>query len=263
MTSSDTAACEVAAPDEKGASRGRARSRRRLWFEGGSSVQRWGYDLLGWAMISFAIGTLASAAIHAAAPTPAGRTLAAVAVWAGMLAPIVLALRRSRPRGLLRLRGVDILYGVVLGVSLRVCQGWLDQAAAGGVTPFPAYPTIDGALPASWWFGDLLAPVVISPVLEEFFFRAVLLIAIYSVARRALGGAVAGFVAVITTTGLFVVAHTLSGALAWDDAAAYTLVGLTCGLLVVLTGRIWGAVLTHAIFNASWVALATVGTLLA
>ena len=138
-----------------------------------------------------------------------------------------------------------------------------EPLAAGGVAPFPVYPTIDGALPASWWFGDLIAPVVISPVLEEFFFRAVLLIAIYTVARRALGGAVAGFVAVVLTTGLFVAAHTLSGALPWDDVAAFTLVGLVCGMLVVFTGRIWGAVLTHVVFNASWVALATVGTLLA
>ncbi|MGO3233789.1 MAG: CPBP family glutamic-type intramembrane protease, partial [Microbacterium sp.] len=53
-----------------------------------------------------------------------------------------------------------------------------------------------------------------------------------------------------------------SGVARWDETVSLTLVGLTCGLLVLLTGRIWGAVLTHMVFNGAWVMLALVGTLL-
>jgi hypothetical protein len=32
--------------------------------------------------------------------------------------------------------------------------------------------------------------------------------------------------------------------------------------IVLSTGRIWGAILAHVVYNGLWVALATVGTLL-
>jgi membrane protease YdiL (CAAX protease family) len=225
-------------------------------------VQDWGYDLLGWAMISFAAGILLSAGIPSVVPGATGVLIAGIALWLGMAVPVALAFARSRPRGLLRFRPVDLLYGIVLGGVLRLAQGWFEQAAAGGPVPFPSYPTIDGQLSSSWWFADALAPVVISPVIEEFFFRGVLLVVIYTVVRRALGKRVAAFVAVVVTTGVFVAAHTLNGALGWDDVASYALVGIVCGMLVLLTRRIWGAVLVHIVFNATWVALATAGTLL-
>ena len=45
--------------------------------------------------------------------------------------------------------------------------------------------------------------------------------------------------------------------------ASLALVGLTASLLVLLTGRLWPAVLAHVVYNGLWVAMATVGTLLA
>ncbi len=140
-------------------------------------------------------------------------------------------------------------------------QGWI-AVAAGGSGALPSYPSIGGSLPSGFVFTDVLAPVVIAPVIEEFFFRAVVLVSLYSLLRRPVGSVVAGGVAVVASTGLFVMLHTLSGALAVDAVLSLALLGLVCGLLVMLTGRIWPAVLVHVVFNASFVVLALAGTYL-
>ncbi|MDF2492885.1 MAG: hypothetical protein K0Q58_1463, partial [Microbacterium sp.] len=61
---------------------------------------------------------------------------------------------------------------------------------------------------------------------------------------------------------LFVLLHQLTGSLGatWAAGAAIALVGLVASALVLVTGRLWGAVITHVVFNASYVALALVGT---
>ena len=51
-------------------------------------------------------------------------------------------------------------------------------------------------------------------------------------------------------------------ALTPDAAVALTLLGIATGALVVLTGRIWPAVLVHIVFNLSGVGLIVAGTLL-
>ena len=248
--------------DAEGGRRSRGRRRSRVWLEGGSSVRRWGYDLLGWAILSFGAGVLASSALRAFVPTSFGAMSADLVLWLGMIVPVILAFARSRPRMLLRFRWLDVLYGVVLGGVLRIIQGWL-EVAAGASGAFPSYPTVNGNLVPGWWFTDALVPVVIGPTVEEFFFRGVLLVVIYTVVRRAFGRGFAGFIALVLTTGAFVTAHAISGPMGWDIAVALTLVGLTAGALVLLTGRIWGAVLVHVVYNGTFVLLALAGTLLA
>ena len=144
---------------------------------------------------------------------------------------------------------------------LRLLQGWL-AAATGGDEAFPQLERLGGQLPDGWVFTDVVAPVVVAPLVEEFFFRAVVLVALYTVLRRPCGKAVAGTAAVLFSSGLFVVVHGLLGDLAVDQVVSIGLLGLVCGALVMLTGRIWAAVLTHAVFNAAWVALALAGTAL-
>jgi len=46
-----------------------------------------------------------------------------------------------------------------------------------------------------------------------------------------------------------------------DGVLLFT-VGAVCSLTVLLTGRIWGAVLIHIVYNASFLALVIVGTAL-
>lgn len=221
-------------------------------------MRRWNAEMLGWALLGLGAGALGGYFL--------GGTLGTVVLWAALLVPVVFAYRRGIPRGLLRIRAVDVLYAVVLGGVLRVVQGWL-AVVFGGSGSLPSYPSLDGGPPAFWWLEDLLGGALVAPVVEEFFFRGLLLVVIFTLVRRFAGNdgagvGLGGFVAVAASTGLFVVTHFLTGPLSADAAVSLTLVGLVCGMLVVFTGRIWPAVLVHIVYNGTGVLLTVAGTLL-
>lgn len=239
----------------------RHRPARTDWRLGGRTVFRWREGLLAIALISLGVAALAGAVIEWLWLSPWAAASATALLWMGMLVPVIVAFTRSRPIGLLRLRALDLLFGLGLGVVLRGMQGWID-GLDGNAAAFPSYALIDGTLPLSWVFTDLVAPVAIAPVVEEFFFRAVVLIALYTVLRRPFGAVAAGVCAVLVSTALFVVVHALAGGGSVDQVASLSLLGLVCGTLVVLTGRIWAAVLVHCVYNTTFVVLALMGTFL-
>ena len=236
------------------------RRRRTDWRLGGRTVLRWREGLLAWACLVFGAALLVGSALQVFLPGTFSALIGTGLAWVGMLVPIVIAFSRSRPVGLLRIRPLDALYGVVLGGGLRLTQGWI-EIASGGSGALPSYPRIGGSLPIGWWFTDAVSPIVIGPVIEEFFFRVVILVCVYALLRRAFGGAIAGGIAVVVSTGAFLLAHGLD-VVAVDQVVSLTLLGLVCGLTVVLTGRIWGAVLIHVVYNLSFVLLALAGTFL-
>jgi uncharacterized protein len=256
----DEAEAERAAAERAAERRSRRRrpSRPRTWIEGGTTVQHWGWELLGWAVVGLGAGLVASAALTELVPAPLGPILALAAVWIAFAAPVILAFTRSRPRALLRFRPIDLLWGLGLGSILRLTQGWLEMAAGGT----GAWPTYGSTLPSGWVFDQLVAAVFVAPVLEEFFFRGLVLVAVYTGARRLAGRGVAGFAAVLVSTALFLMSHTLLAEIRWDGIVSLTLVGLVASLVVLLTGRIWGAVLLHVTYNGLWVGAAAVGTML-
>lgn len=234
------------------------RARRTDWRLGGSTVRRWREGIVAWALFSLGAGVLAAVAVSTFHPRPITPFVAMALLWAGMAVPIVLAFARSRPVRLLRIHPLDAVYAVVLGGALRLTQGWL-EVALGGSGALPSYPRIGGHLPTGWWFTDLIAPVAIAPLLEEFFFRGVILVCVYAALRRALGGFSAGFTAVAVSSILFLAVHGIASP-SLADLAAVGLLGVVCGSVVALTGRIWGAVLIHVVYNASFVVLALAGS---
>lgn len=257
-TATDAVPAGIDAETDAGASRSRRRRvRRNDWRQGGSSVARWREGLLAIALFSLGAGLLGSAAIGVVLPGAA--VLAAVVLWIALAVPIMWGFARSRPAGLLRFRAVDLLFGVVLGVLIRFIQGGV--AASGGDTAFPSYAVFDGQLPSTWLVVDGFGAVLIAPVLEEFFFHGVLLVALYTVLRRPVGKLAAGIGALLVTTGAFVLVHGLAGTLGVDAIVGLVLVAGVGGALVLLTGRIWAAVLLHITYHAVFVALALVGTL--
>lgn len=237
---------------------------RRMWLQAGSSTARWGWEIVGWGVTALGAGVLAASTGPRLIGGPVGGWVGTAALWVLLMVPTVFAFARSVPRGLLRFRATDLLFGLVFGLALRVVAGWL-EAAASGVASWPSLPTVDGRIPASVWFGEVVVPIVVSPVIEEVFFHGVLLVALYTAFRRMTRTAwVAGAGAALVSTGLFVLLHQFAGSLSstWDGAVTIALVGLTGAVLVLVTGRLWGAVLTHIVFNATGVGLALVGTLL-
>lgn len=237
-----------------------ARAPRTDWRLGGRAVRRWREWLLGGALVSLGISIAGAALIASLWESPWAEAVAIAVIWLVMLAPVVWAIALARPVGLFRFRAVDLLYGLVLGVALRLVQGWVQWGTEGAV-PLPSYALVDGALPDTWWLVDGLGAGVVSPVVEELFFRAVILVALYSSMRRAFGRLSAAVVAITASTGLFVLVHGLAGGVGVDHVLALTALGVACSLLVVLTGRIWGAILVHVVFNASFIVISLAGTL--
>ena len=124
-----------------------------------------------------------------------------------------------------------------------------------------------GRFPLSGGWKICSAALWLRRSLRKFFFRGLLLVVIFTLVRRfagndAAGVGLGGFIAVVASAGLFVVAHYLTGSLSVDVAASLTLVGLVCGALVVLTGRIWPAVIVHVMYNGAGVLLMVAGTVL-
>lgn len=232
------------------------RGARRSWIGGGSTVARWDAGLLGIALVCAGLGVCATLVVPRVLSGAAGSVVSAVVLWAAFLVPVMIGFARSRPRRLLSFRAVDLAYGIGFGVLLRLVQGWLEWAGS-GTTGFPSF----GSLGGSWWFTGLVAPALISPIVEEAFFRGVLLVCLYTLVRRVSDGRSAAIVAVLVTTGVFVFFHALSGAGAWWDVISTGFVGAVCATLVLATTRLWPAVIAHITYNGLWVALGIVGTL--
>lgn len=217
--------------------------------------------LLGWAIAGFGAGIIGGQLVLLTQPAaPWAAPVATALLWLGMLVPVIIALTRSRPVGLLRFRPTDLVIGAGFGVLLRFAQGAIEQAVDGHAA-IPGIVLIDGRIPAGWWLTEALPAVVVAPALEEFFFRVVVLVAIYAMLRRPFGPVAAGLAALFVSTGLFVAAHLVSGVVTVPGVLALTAVGVVCAGLVLLTGRIWSAVLAHVVYNAIAIALAVAGAL--
>ncbi|MDN3311621.1 CPBP family glutamic-type intramembrane protease [Microbacterium oryzae] len=206
--------------------------------------------------MSVGAGVLASLVVQTLLSASISEVLSPILLWAGIIVPIVLAFGRGRPRGLLSFRATDILYGVVLGLILRTVQGWF-AVAAGGSGALPSYPSLNSQLSPTVALTAILLPVVVAPLVEELLFRGVVLVSVFRIARRGVEGALLAAVASVAS---FVAMHAIDGVARWDEPVALALVAMTCSALVLLTGRIWAAVLVHLVFNGSYVVLALIGT---
>jgi uncharacterized protein len=235
------------------------RVRRADWRQGGRTVRNWDAKNLSFALLAVGLAMVGSAALGRIS-FPWASVSSTLTLWAGLIAAVTFAFARARPAGLLKLRSIDLLWGLGLGIALRLVQGWLTNAQEG---PFPSAPTLDGSLSLGWWFTVALAAGIVAPVLEELVFRAVILVTVYQLFRKSVGGFAAGVTACLASAGTFVALHSTSGLSDFIDAMQLFAVGLVCSLCVVLTGRVWAAIFVHIVYNASYLVLVVAGTVLA
>lgn len=233
--------------------------RRRDWRDGGRTVKPWDESVLAIALIVFGSALLIAAAIRGFNPAGAASTVANVVMLVGMLVAVAIAFSRARPRPLLQLRAVDILYGVAFGLALRLLQGSM-SVAAGDDGALPSYATVQCEVGNAWLFADVGAFLLLAPIIEEFFFRGVLLVTAYSVIRRIAGRVPAVLTALALSTVAFVLLQASTSGTSWEAWVTPLIVGLACSALVLFTGRIWGAVFVHFVFNAIYIGLALIGT---
>ncbi|KRA25709.1 hypothetical protein ASD65_15720 [Microbacterium sp. Root61] len=151
--------------------------------------------------------------------------------------------------GIRHWRGLDVLLGLGVGLIVRA----LVELVA---------PTVS-ALGGGFGAPDLAASVVIvvgavflSPFIEEWFFRGLVLRAFLD-ALKDLGRTAAGIIAIFVSTVAFMALHFLP----WESGIAVGQligtfgIGVGCGILTFVTGRLGGAIVAHVVFNAVGVGL--------
>jgi membrane protease YdiL (CAAX protease family) len=196
-----------------------------------------------------------------------GELLSYLVVWVPLLGAVLTFCfvfgSRSLARDIgLRFRPLDLLWGLTLGLVARVIATILEVAAygqMGGAGAVLGEPVRD-----LWWvFAMILAPVLLSPFIEELFFRGLVLRAVNraaadngAVKRWALGIAV-GVSAV--TFALIHLVNAGSPTAALVIGLSTLLFGLGAGALAAVTGRLGGAIVAHVVFNALVVLPATLG----
>ena len=234
---------------------GRVRRRRVDWRQGGSSLRRWDLALLSVALMSAGLGVFAAGA--AARFLPGVPVLSTIALWIGLSVAIVAAFARGKPAGLLRFRAVDVIWGVGLGVLARLAQGIAIDANSNA---FPVATELQSGEGWLWVIQSAAPAALIGPIVEEFFFRAVVLVCVYQLLRRALGFLAAASAALVASACGFVAIHALFAPLGAVDAVTLFVLGALLGVVVLFTGRIWGAVILHMVYNVIYLALAVVGS---
>ncbi|GAA3203699.1 CPBP family intramembrane glutamic endopeptidase [Microbacterium terregens] len=162
----------------------------------------------------------------------------------------------ARATGIRSWRWMDLAYGLGVGLVVRA----IVELVA------PTFGTLGGP------FGQpalattvvlVIGAVLISPFVEEWFFRGLLLRALMDamsgarVSRIVGGPGVASVIAIVVSTCAFASLHFMP----WGSNIALSLaigtfgVGLGCGILTVITGRLGAALIAHASFNAIGVVL--------
>ncbi|KGJ81726.1 hypothetical protein GY21_01155 [Cryobacterium roopkundense] len=176
-----------------------------------------------------------------------------LAVWIPLLGAVGVACYFHGHDIGLRFRWLDLLWGLSIGLLARSVASAVEILGYGQMGSSAV--TFGETVYDGWWlFGALAAPVLLAPLIEELFFRGLLLRSMLGVTRA--GGGTRGasvVIAVLVSASVFALVHVLTvGTVTgvWVVGISTLLFGLGAACLAVLTGRLGGAVLAHVTFNA-------------
>ncbi len=189
--------------------------------------------------------------LRGAVPGPVLQVLLGnVAVWVPLVFGIVWVVRRTGRDlfGRFRIELGDLVFALGIVILARVFDAVLSLSFTGtsGLQPAPSLGTPDVGL----LLVSAVGIVLISPVLEELFFRGLfqrLLAAELTPRTR--------WLAVLVTAFLFALAHLFLGSATTSLGGVQVflttfVLGLLTGTLVAMTNRIGGAIVAHVLFNA-------------
>ncbi|MFZ7086691.1 lysostaphin resistance A-like protein [Curtobacterium sp. RRHDQ10] len=211
--------------------------------------------------------------------------LPSIAVWVPLVAVVVWAMPRpgAGPGSVLerlglRFRAADVVWAVGIALVARGVDALLNLGVFGTTGLGPR--AVLGGTPGPLFLVLLVVgPVVVSPVVEELFFRGVLQREVVRRFRAADSGSWAAPVGVVVTALVFALMHLLVGGAAmlsaggvfsaagvFSTAGVFSaggivefvstfVLGLLVGGVAVTTNRLGGAVLAHVLFNGIAVVL--------
>lgn len=229
-------------------SRSVRRRRRSDWRLAGNDGRRRSGPVSAAILIAGGAAVLTAGVLYSAGTNEVLR-LSTIALWVGFLTVAGFAFYRARPSGILRFRANDILWGLCAGLLLRLLQGILSDANSN------AFPTYGNTTAMRQFLGEAALVGVVGPLMEEFFFRAVVLVFVYQLLRGRLGCVFAAIAAAVVSSAAFTLLHMFFSSLDAANVLQLLTLGFVSSTLVLLTGRIWGAVVTHASFNLSYLVL--------
>lgn len=160
----------------------------------------------------------------------------------------------ARATGIHSFAGSDLLLGVSVALVVRGLVEVVTPTTGSLVGPLGAPDVLATAV-------AIVGIVLVSPFVEEWFFRGLVLRAIVDALTGTRGIApsrlLVGGTAVVVSTGAFAALHfvTLGGAVPLSLLLGTVGVGVGCGILTVVTGRLGAALTAHVTFNALGVAL--------
>ncbi|MFG6492101.1 CPBP family intramembrane glutamic endopeptidase [Microbacterium sp. P03] len=186
------------------------------------------------------------------------RALDIAVLSAPLVIGAVLAVRvGTRPhawvRALRRWRVGDLLIGACVGALVRAAVELSAPTTGSLEGPFVEEPSFSRYATLAV---VIVTAVLLSPVIEEVFFRGIALPALANGLRGA-GPTIAGTVALVLTTAAFVALHLLplGGSAPLGLVIGTIGVGVGCGILTLVTGRLAAALAAHIVFNTIGVVL--------
>jgi membrane protease YdiL (CAAX protease family) len=216
--------------------------------------RQWGLaDGAAGMVLSFSL--LLGAGQHVLADQHQALLLSYLAAWIPLLGAVLVAcyLRGSRSLARdcgLRFRLLDLLWGLAIGMLARVVASLVEIGGYGHLGGGAV--TLGTTVHDGWWvFGAILAPVILAPLIEELFFRGLLLRSLLA-ALRGTGG-IQRATAIVISGSLFAMLHMFEAGFTTTAIVVGTstfLFGVAAATVATLTGRLGGAIIAHITFNA-------------
>ena len=201
-------------------------------------------------VVGVVVGLLVTVAFDGAAGHSLGGAVASVIVG---IAGIAL-LGRFRPEGFLSLRGLDVLWGVVLGAILPFLAGIF--AGGGG---WPAF----GALSPRWLVLGMFVPYIMIGMLTVFASGFVLTLTLRVTEPRLPGVWSRAIAAVVAAVAFAIIPIVFRGDVSGMPVALPVVFGVAAGIFVALSRRLWGAIVLGIVFTTVWIAMSVAGFVLA
>jgi membrane protease YdiL (CAAX protease family) len=136
---------------------------------------------------------------------------------------------------------MDVLVGAFVGLLLRCIMIAIELLSVGQVTSSSSMFAVDHDL--LWFASAIIAPAIVAPVVEELFFRGLVLPAIG-----------ANWIGIVGSAIIFSAVHLVTGFHPLTAVSTF-IVGIVLGVLALRTRRLGAGIVAHVVYNATLISM--------